>query len=159
MQSGAVSWIAPLRDDNPEPIRVAPTNIEAEQALLGAIFRNPLAHGRVADFLEAEHFSNAAHQRIYAAISKLIDRGQIAKAVTIINAEDYGRRIHDLHLRRQLIGLGEDVVNDAFKQDLDDSALTQIERAEQKLYDLAESGMAEGGLRPFRAALTEAIEM
>src|SRR5580658_8334762 len=169
MQSGAVSWIAPLRDDNPEPIRVAPTNIEAEQALLGAIFRNPLAHGRVADFLEAEHFSNAAHQRIYAAISKLIDRGQIANpvtlknlfdqdgalaevggaqyltrlaeaAVTIINAEDYGRRIHDLHLRRQLIGLGEDVVNDAFKQDLDDSALTQIERAETKLFDLASTG-------------------
>jgi replicative DNA helicase len=78
--------------------------------------------------------------------------------VTIINAEDYGRRIHDLHLRRQLIGLGEDVVNDAFLQDLDDPAINQIERAEAKLYELASTGQAEGGLRPFNAALTEAIE-
>ena len=134
MQSTASS-VTPLRDSDPEPVRVAPYNTEAEQALLGAIFRNNLAHGRVSDFLEAEHFGNAVHARIYAAIGKLIERGQIANpvtlknlfdqdgalaeiggaqyltrlaefAVTIINAEDYGRRIHDLHLRRQLIGLG-----------------------------------------------------
>jgi replicative DNA helicase len=189
----STSRVTPLRAElgtvgDAEPIRVAPTNIEAEQALLGAIFRNPLAHGRVADFLEAEHFSNAAHQRIYAAICKLIDRGQVANpvtlknlfdqdgalaevggaqyltrlaeaAVTIINAEDYGRRIHDLHLRRQLIGLGEDVVNDAFRQDLDDDAVTQIERAEQKLFDLASTGQAEGGPRKLEVALKNALDM
>src|SRR5580693_1797971 len=189
----STSRVTPLRLDlggagDPETIRVAPYNTEAEQALLGAIFRNNLAHGRVSDFLEAEHFGNAVHARIYAAIGKLIERGQVANpvtlknlfdqdgalaeiggaqyltrlaeaAVTIINAEDYGRRIHDLHLRRQLIGLGEDVVNDAFRHDLDDPAIGQIERAEQKLYDLASTGQAEGGLRPFKAALTDAIEM
>src|SRR5208282_5986488 len=146
MQSSAISWVAPRRDTEPEPPRFPPTNVEAEQALLGAILRNNLAHSRVADFLEPEHFSYGAHARIYAAISKLIDRGQIAdpvtlknlfdqdsalleaggaeylaqlaaRAVTIINAEDYGRRIHDLYLRRQLIGIGEDAVNDAFRQD------------------------------------------
>ncbi len=190
MESTAVSFIAPLREgSNPlgaDPIRIPPNNTEAEQALLGAIFRNNLAHGRVSDFLEPEHFANAVHGRIYAAIGKLIERGQIANpvtlknlfdqdgalaeiggaqyltrlaeaAVTIINAEDYGRRIHDLHLRRQLIGLGEDVVNDAFHQDLDDPAIDQIERAEAKLYELASTGQAEGGFRPFNAALTEAI--
>src|SRR6185312_1965365 len=136
MESTAVSFIAPLREgSNPlgaDPIRLPPYNTEAEQALLGAIFRNNLAHSRVSDFLEPEHFGNAVHARIYAAIGKLIERGQIANpvtlknlfdqdgalaeiggsqyltrlaeaAVTIINAEDYGRRIHDLHLRRQLI--------------------------------------------------------
>jgi replicative DNA helicase len=191
MESTAVSFIAPLREgSNPlgaDPIRIPPNNTEAEQALLGAIFRNNLAHSRVSDFLEPEHFANAVHGRIYAAVGKLIERGQIANpvtlknlfdqdgalaeiggaqyltrlaeaAVTIINAEDYGRRIHDLHLRRQLIGLGEDVVNDAFHQDLDDPAINQIERAEAKLYELASTGQAEGGLRPFNAALTEAIE-
>ncbi|HYM72394.1 MAG TPA: replicative DNA helicase [Stellaceae bacterium] len=187
MESTALSRIAPLREADLEPIRTPPSNTEAEQALLGAIFRNNLAHSRVADFLEPEHFANAVHARIFAAISKLIERGQIANpvtlknlfdqdgalaeiggaqyltrlaeaAVTIINAEDYGRRIHDLHLRRQLIGLGEDVVNDAFLQDLDDPAINQIERAEAKLYELASTGQAEGGLRPFNAALTEAIE-
>jgi replicative DNA helicase len=187
MQSAASS-VMPLRDAEPEPIRVAPHNTEAEQALLGAIFRNNLAYGRVSDFLEAEHFANAIHARIYAAIGKLIERGQVANpvtlknlfdqdgalaeiggaqyltrlaesAVTIINAEDYGRRIHDLHLRRQLIGLGEDVVNDAFRHDLDDDAVTQIERAEARLFELASTGQAEGGLRPLDSALTSALEM
>src|SRR5579864_6649564 len=137
MESTAVSSIAPLREADLEPIRTPPSNTEAEQALLGAIFRNNLAHSRVADLLEPEHFASAVHARIFAAISKLIERGQIANpvtlknlfdqdgalaeiggaqylvrlaeaAVTIINAKDYGRRIHDLYLRRQLVRLGED---------------------------------------------------
>ena len=186
--TAAVSRVLPLRDTDPELIRVPPYNIEAEQALLGAIFRNNLAYGRVAEFLAAEHFGNGVHGRIFAAIGKLVERGQVANpvtlknlfdqdgalteiggaqyltrlaeaAVTIINAEDYGRRIHELHLRRQLIGLGEDVVNDAFHQDLDDPALNQIERAEARLFELASTGQAEGGFRPFNVALTEAIEM
>src|SRR5215469_6590191 len=187
MQS-TVSWIPPYREPEPEPTRPPPANTEAEQALLGAIFRNNLAHSRVADFLLPEHFSFAVHGRIYEAICKLIDRGQTANpitlknlfeqdpslaevggaqyltqvaeaAVTIINAEDYGRRIHDLHLRRQLIDLGEDVVNDAFRHDLDDDAVNQIERAEARLFELASSGQAEGGLRPLDAALRNALEM
>ena len=110
----------------------------------GAILINNMAHGRVAEFLLPEHFGNAVHGRIYAAIGKLIERGQIANpvtlknlfdqdgalaeiggaqylarlaeaAVTIINAEHYGRTIHDLHLRRELITIGQDVVTDAFQ--------------------------------------------
>src|SRR6267378_266972 len=166
-----------------------PTNIEAEQALLGAIFiNNVVAYDRVSGFLRPEHFGNAVHGRIYAAIGKLLDRGQIANpitlknlfdqdgalaeiggaqylaklaesAVTIINAEHYGRTIHDLHLRRELITVGQDVVTDAFRHDLDDLAVEQIERAEQKLFELATSGQAEGGPQPFARALTSAITM
>ena len=191
MESTAISRVTPLREagslGDAEPVRIAPYNTEAEQALLGAIFRNNLAQSRVADFLEAEHFGNAVHGRIYAAICKLIERGQIANpvtlknlfdqdgalaeiggaqyltrlaeaAVTIINAEDYGRRIHDLHLRRQLIGLGEDVVNDAFKHDLEDDAVSQIERAEARLFELASTGQAEGGLRKLETALKNALD-
>lgn len=176
MESTAASRVTPLREIDVEPIRLPPSNTEAEQALLGAIFRNNLAHSRVADFLEPEHFSNAVHGRIYAAIGKLIERGQLANpvtlknlfdqdcalaeiggaqyltrlaesAVTIINAEEYGRRIHDLHLRRQLIGLGEDVVNDAFRHDFDDDAVNQIERAAARLHELVENGSPQ----PLRA--------
>ena len=180
------SRVTPLRDADPELIRSPPYNSEAEQALLGALLINNAAYPRVSEFLQSEHFGNAVHARIYAAIGKLVERGQIANpvtlknlfdqdsalgetggtqylvrlaaaAVTIINAEDYGRAIHDLYLRRQLIALGEDVVNDAFRHDLDDRALEQIERAERKLFDLATAGQAEGGFRDFGAALTSAI--
>ncbi|HZT88082.1 MAG TPA: replicative DNA helicase [Stellaceae bacterium] len=180
------SNVLPLREAEPALPRVPPYNTEAEQALLGAILINNGAYSRVSEFLLPEHFGNAVHGRIYAAIAKLIERGQIANpvtlkslfdqdgalaeiggaqylarlaasAVTIINAEDYGRAIHELHLRRQLIGIGEDVVNDAYRQDLDDPARDQIERAEAKLFELASIGQSEGGFQPFSQALTTAI--
>src|SRR5579862_9541713 len=164
MESSA-SRVTPLREIDVEPVRLPPSNTEAEQALLGAIFRNNLAHGRVSDFLAPEHFSNAVHARIFEAIGKLIERGQLANpvtlknlfdqdgalteiggaqylarlaasVVTIINATDYGRTIHDLHLRRQLTTLGEDVVNEAFSHDLDHAAKDQIETAEKRLFEL-----------------------
>ncbi len=65
--------------------------------------------------------------------------------------------MHDLYLRRELVALGEDVVNDAFRQDLDDPAREQIERVEKKLFDLATIGETEGGFRAFGTALTSAI--
>ena len=66
-------------------------------------------------------------------------------AVTAINAGDYGRLLHDLYQRRELIALGEDVVNRAYATDLVEDAARQIERAEQGLYDLATRGSYEGG--------------
>ena len=184
--------ITPLRDPagdgrDPAPPRTPPYHTAAEQALLGAMLINNAAYGRVAEFLLPEDFGNAVHGRIFAAIGKLIERGQIANpitlknlfdqdgalseiggaqylarlasaAVTIINAEDYGRAIHDLYLRRQLIAVGEDIVNEGFRQDLDDPATAQIERAERKLFELATAGQSEGGFRTFTAALSEAIE-
>jgi replicative DNA helicase len=182
-----ISRAAPLRDLEPPLIRTPPYNTEAEQALLGAILINNAAYLRVSEFLLPQHFGNAVHARIFAAIATLIERGQIANpitlknlfdqdgaladiggaqyladlaanAVTVLNAEDYGRTIHDLYLRRQLIMIGEDVVNDAYRHDLDDPGREQIERAEKKLFDLATLGQAEGGFRTFAAAMTDAID-
>jgi replicative DNA helicase len=186
METSMSSRVTALREPDTEPIRIPPYNTDAEQALLGAMLINNAAYFRVSEFLQAGHFGNAVHGRIFAAIGKLIDRGQVANpvtlknlfdqdgalteiggaqylarlansAVTIINSEDYGRAIYDLYLRRELITLGEDVVNDAFRQDLDDPANDQIERAERKLFDLATSGQTEGGFRGFSGALTDAI--
>ncbi|MEQ8354110.1 MAG: replicative DNA helicase [Kiloniellaceae bacterium] len=167
-------------------LRLPPANDEAEQALLGAVLANNAAYEKVADFLLPEHFADGVHARIYEACGKLIERGQIANAiqlknlfeqesalaevggaqylaqlqssyVTIINAADYGKTIHDLYLRRQLIGLGEDMVNDAFDYDLDIDASQQIEMSEDRLYKLAEVGQTEGGLNPFKAAVLESL--
>ena len=79
-----------------------------------------------------------------------------AASVHVIDAGAFGRAVHDLYLRRQLIDLGEGVVNGAFGSDVEETALQQIEVAEKKLYDLASTGQTEGGFKPFRAALTEA---
>ncbi|MBV9523398.1 MAG: replicative DNA helicase, partial [Alphaproteobacteria bacterium] len=183
-----VSNVTALREGDLAQHRTPPHNSEAEQALLGALLFNNAAYNRVSEFLLPEHFAEAVHGRIYAAIGKLIERGQLANSVTlknffdqdgalaeiggaaylarlaasvvtIINAGDYGRTIHDLYLRRQLIALGEDVVNEAHSHDLDRPAVQQIETAEKRLFDLAETGQLEGGFQPFDSALKTAIGM
>jgi replicative DNA helicase len=176
----------PVREDEP-PVRTPPHNFEAEQALLGTLLMNNRAIEAVAEFLRPEHFADAVHGRIYDACLALSMRNQIANPVTlktylagdpglaelggdaylarlagagttIINAKDYGRLVFDLHLRRELIALGEDMVNDAFEPDIEIGANDQIEVAEQRLFDLATTGQAEGGFRSFNLSVKGAIE-
>lgn len=177
------------RGDNDGPgYRMLPHNLEAEQGLLGAVMIDNRALEKVGDLLKAEHFFAPAHQRIYAAIVKLTDRGQTASpvtlkgyfeqdadlahvggaeyladlaasVVTVINTEDYARTIYDLHLRRQLISYGEDVVNESYSQHLDGDATNVIEKAEKELYSLAESGETRSGFVTLRDSVLAAIEM
>jgi replicative DNA helicase len=168
--------------------RSAPHNIEAEQGLLGAILVNNDAFYRVSDFLEPRHFFETVHQKIYETAGSLIRMGKVAtpvtlktffpaeadilgmtvsqylarlaaEATTIINAQDYGRTIYDLSLRRDLIGIGEDMVNVAYDAPVDFAPRAQIEDAERKLYELAESGRYDGGFQKFSQALTVAVDM
>jgi replicative DNA helicase len=179
--------IRPLAPETPV-FREAPHNIEAEQALLGAILVNNEAIDRVSTFLKPGHFYDALHARIYEAASKLILSGKratpitlktffqadppvgelpvpqylgrlAANATTIINAEDYGRTIYDLAIRRQLIQIGETMVNTAYDSPIDAPPSIQIEGAEQELYELAETGKYGTGFEPFSSALTDAIDM
>ena len=82
-----------------------------------------------------------------------------ASIITIINAEDYARLLHDLYLRRQLITLGEDLVIDACKHDLDQPADSQIEGTEQKLFELARTGELDRGFVKLEKALVASIRM
>jgi replicative DNA helicase len=170
-------------------LRTAPHNIEAEQALLGAILLNNEAHDRVSAFLEPEHFFDPLHARIYETLGKLIGSGKQAtpitlrtffessepiapgltvpqylgrlavNATTIINAADYGRTIYDLAVRRRLITIGEDMVNVAYDAPVDFPPQEQIEEVENHLYALAETGKYGQGFMGFSTALTHAIEM
>lgn len=173
----------------PTDFREAPHNIEAEQALLGAILINNEAMDRVSAFLEPIHFFDPLHGQIYETAGKMIQAGKqatpitlktffetaepidphltvpqylgrlAANATTIINAEDYGRTIYDLAVRRQLIVLGEDMVNSAYDAPIDFPPESQIQEAETRLYDLAERGKYGQGFMSFGTALTHAIDM
>src|SRR6201996_6133911 len=166
--------------------RLPPSNVQAEQALLGALLANNKAYERVSEFLVAEHFADPIHGRIFQAISRRVEAGQLADPVTlkaefehagileevggtaylaqlttamvgIINAGDYGRAVLDTWLRRQLIDIGETVVNNAFGADAELDGQQQIEFAEQSLFNLAADGPATGGFVSFDRALTDAI--
>ncbi|MBY0612555.1 MAG: replicative DNA helicase [Beijerinckiaceae bacterium] len=167
--------------------RVQPHNIEAEAALLGAILIHNEAFDRVSDFLEPQHFSEDLHGRIYDVMRTLIRAGKVATpitlkgflpdtdlggltvpqylvrlaadATTIINAGDYGRTIYEASIRRNLITIGEDIVNRAYDAPADDTPRQQIEEAERHLYKLAETGRYEGGFQTFNNALKIAVDM
>ncbi|MDR3449123.1 MAG: replicative DNA helicase [Alphaproteobacteria bacterium] len=168
--------------------RSAPHNIEAEQALLGALLVNNVAYEKVGEILQPDHFYDPVHGRIYGAVATLINRGQIAdpktmrglfendpalaavggsdylvdlaaNVVTIFNVEDYARLIHDLHIRRQLINLGTDVVNEAYQQGLDKPGKEQIETAEARLFELARTGEVDRGFVKLEKALAISIKL
>jgi replicative DNA helicase len=175
-------------DPNAPTYRSAPHNIEAEQSLLGAILVNNDAFYRVSDFLEPKHFFETVHQKIYETAGSLIRMGKVAtpvtlktffpadadilgmtvsqylarlaaEATTIINAQDYGRTVYDLSLRRDLIGIGEEMVTVAYDAPVDFAPRAQIEDAERKLYELAESGRYDGGFQRFAQAMKIALDM
>jgi len=184
----AESNVRPINPPTTPDYRIAPHNIEAEQGLLGAILVNNDAFDRVSDFLRAEHFFEPIHAQIFDIGANLIRSGKIAtpvtlktflpadldlggmnvaqylarlaaEATTIINAQDYGRTIYDLALRRDLIGIGEEMVNVAFDAPVDFSPREQIEDAERRLFELAETGHYDGGFQKFEQALTTAVDM
>ncbi len=170
-------------------LRAAPHNLDAEQALLGAILVNNESHDRVSQFLDPHHFFDPLHQQIYETAAKLIASGKQAtpvtlrtffetappiepgltvpqylgqlavNATTIINALDYGRTIYDLAIRRQLILIGEDMVNAAYDAPVDFPPDEQIEDVENRLFSLAETGKYGQGFLGFGEALIHAIDM
>lgn len=168
--------------------RILPHNLEAEQGLLGALLIDNRGLEKISDFLKSEHFFVPAHQRIYTSIMTLIDRGQTASPVTlknyfekdeelkdvggseyladlaanvisVVNTEDYAKSIYDLYMRRELIGLGEEIVNDSFSITLDADSTSTIEMAESRLFSLAESGDMKGGFITLRDSVITAIEL
>ncbi|MHB8530404.1 MAG: replicative DNA helicase [Caulobacteraceae bacterium] len=166
----------------------APANIEAEQALLGVLLYDNGAYENLTDHLQAGHFFEPFHGRLYAAIEAHIRRGQLAEPILLAEqfqtdtafvemgalryladlvdrappaagARDYARVIRDLSLRRDLIRIGGEIAAAAQAGDPELSAREQIESAEQRLYTLAETGAGSSGLVAFSDALAGAVEM
>ncbi|MGN6557619.1 MAG: DnaB-like helicase N-terminal domain-containing protein, partial [Solirubrobacterales bacterium] len=157
--------IVPALDLRPVANEVAiphlPANVEAEQALLGAILYDNGAFERIGDFLRDVHFFELFHQRLFQAIEVNVRKGQLAEPILLAeqfsrdpafeelggvryladlvdrappaaNAPDYARAVYDLALRRDLIRIGGDIAAQAQKGDVDISARDQIEAAEQQ---------------------------
>ena len=171
-----------------DAVRLAPHNVEVERHLLGAILVNNDTFYRVSDFLLADHFYLQPHRQIYEIAGKLIRAGKVASPITvktffpqdhtiadlpavqnllrlaadaagIVNAEDYGRTVFDLALRRSLIGIGEEMVEVAYESPVDLTPREQIEAVERRLFELAEKGRFDSGFGSFADALAEAVEM
>ena len=160
----------------PKTFRQSPHNVEAEQALLGAILVNNEAFYRVSDFLAAAAFLRAGAPPDLRGRVELIRGGKVAtpitlktflgpdqdiggltvaqylarlaaEATTVINAGDYGQTIYDLAIRRALILIGEDMRQRRLRRAGRHGAARPDRGRRAALYELAETGRVRRRLR------------
>ena len=166
--------------------RQVPYDVDIEQALLGAILVDNYSLERVSNLLKAEHFYDPLHQRLYEAIERMWSKGHVVTPLTLKslmeqdaglvevgghaylislaraapalpNVKDYARILADLAMRRELIRIGEDIVNSAFEAPIDVSPAEQIDEAEKALYRVAERSRFGEGPLGFDVALAQAV--
>ncbi len=166
--------------------RQVPYDVDIEQALLGAILVDNYSLERVSNTLKAEHFYDPLHQRLYEAIERMWSKGHMVTPLTLKslmeqdaglaevgghaylislaraapalpNVKDYARILADLAMRRELIRIGEDIVNAAFESPIDVTPAEQIDEAEKALYRVAERSRFGEGPLGFDVALAQAV--
>ena len=140
-----------------------PQNIEAEEAILGAILVNPAGLAKVSDILQASYFYKPAHRYIYDAMLELFNNndnidivsvsdvlsysGKLEAAggrayindlaentVTTTNVAYYAKIIKEKAIKRALINAGSEIVSKGY--DLEPSEAS-IEQAEKLIYDIS----------------------
>ena len=166
-----------------------PSNIEAEQALIGSILVNNDILDEVSVIVGSTMFYDPAHIKIYEVIENLNNKGMIANPITLKNyfekdnmlkdvggteylvkltrfssstkqAVDYAKIIHEMYLRRELILISDKLSSDSLSaNDEDHNAENIIESTEKSLFDLAERGTFSQSFLKFNKALDQTIEM
>ncbi len=172
-----------------EAYRHVPYEIEVEQALLGEILVDNQAVERVSAILKAEDFYDPLHARLFEVMLTASERGGmvltpltlhaqmkadpglmevgghaylaglVQAAPAIPNVRDLARILHDLAVRRVLIGIGEDIVNTAYEAPHDKPPKAQIEEAEKALYRVSESSKYGSGPIDFAESLRRTVEL
>ena len=166
-----------------------PSNLEAEQALLGSILVNNDIIDEISTIISSNIFYDPAHIKIYEVIENLNNRGMIANPITLKNffekdnmleevggteylvkltrfsgsakqAIDYAKIIHEMYLRRELVLVSDKLSNDTLNASSQEkNAEKIIEDTEKSLYDLAERGSFSQSYLKFNKALDETIKM
>ena len=185
-----MNQIANINQTKSDPQRneLIPHSIEAEQQLLGAILTNNEVYDRIAAIINAGHFFEPVHSRIFELSAARIGKNNLASAVTLTSfmksdeglkelgggaylarlaasaiagfaVREYAHMVYDLAIRRELIHLGQDISARASKMEVEEEPKEQITIAEQALYKLGEDGQSESGFKSFLAAITSAVDI
>ena len=165
-----------------------PSNIEAEQNLLGSVLVNNDIIDEIASIISSEKFYDPIHVKIYEVIENLNNKGMIANPITLKNyfeknqglddvggveylvkltrfsssvkqAIDYAKIVHENYVKRELIQISHQIKDDSVNADDDKSSDLIIEDAEKSLFDLAERGSFSQSFIKFNLALDQSINM
>ena len=163
-----------------------PNNIEAEQAVIGSILVSNEIFDEINTIISSVNFYDPMHQKIFEAVESLIYKGMLANPITLKNyfedekddlnipeylvkitkfstsirqAIEYSKIIYDMFVRRELIKISEQTIDNAKLNDLETNGQTIIENSEKLLFDLAEKGSFSSSLIKFDEAMKQTIEM
>ena len=169
-----------------ENFKELPNNIEAEQSVIGSILVNNEIFDEINTIISNVNFYDPMHQKIFSSIENLIYKGMLANPITLKNyfenekdeinvpeylvkitkfstsarqAIEYSKIIYDMFVRRELIKISEQMIDNAKENNLDTSGQNIIENSEKLLYDLAEKGTFNSSLIKFDDAMKQTIEM
>ena len=163
------------------------TNIDAEIAVIGCILWDNRSYEKISDFLNEDHFADNNNRNIYKIIKKLLNNNVLVTPVTLKNhlqenesqginyltylnqikdsapsthnAFQYAMLLYDLHIKRSLISIGNEIIADAIENEVDLDGNSLIEKAENNLYNLSQSGSVDRKHLSFNDALNDAIKI
>ena len=165
-----------------------PSNIEAEQSLIGSVLVNNDIIDEISNIVSAGKFFDPIHRKIYEIIENLNNKGMIANPITLKNyfendsgltevggvdylvkltrfsssikqAIDYAKIIHEMYVKRELIFISDGISDQAKDDQADKTGENIIEDAEKSLFDLAERGNFSQTFLKFNQAVDQTIEM
>ena len=164
-----------------------PQNLEAEQTVLGSILLNNEIFDEISEVKE-DYFYNPINKKIFKIINDLLSKGLLANPITLknyftnenelteiggaeylvkltkfstskIQIKYYADLLHDLKIRRNLIEISRETLDETLNKNSEVNAEQIIESAEKKLFDIAERGRFNKSYVEFKDALLETIAM
>ncbi len=173
---------------NLNKIQEIPSNIEAEQHLLGSVLVNNDIIDEISNTISSEKFYDPIHLKIYEVIENLNSKGMVANPITLKNyfeknqglddvggveylvkltrfsssvkqAIDYAKIVHENYVKRELIKISQHIKDDTLNIEEDKTSEIIIEDAEKLLFDLAERGSFSQSFMKFNLALDQSITM
>ena len=162
-------------------------NFDAEIAVIGCLLWDNKSYEKIADFLIEDHFIDLNNKNIFKTIKRLLDKNILVTPITLKNyleendkdsfdnytylnqikdsapstqnAYQYARLLYDLHIKRSLIGIGKNIIQDTISNEEDLEGINLIENAENDLYNLSQTGSSDRKYSLFGEALKKAIDV
>jgi len=174
------------KPSNEEDILDRFSNIDAEIALIGCLLWDNRNFEKISDFLDENHFTDQNHQMIFKQIKDLLNKNILVSPITLKNylsekefgleitkylkeikdsspstqnTFQYAKIIYELHLKRSLVGIGQNIIQETFDVNTENTGDLLIENAENDLYNLSNTGNAERKYTKFGDSLKYAVDI
>ena len=168
--------------------KILPSNLEAEQALVGSVLVNNDIIDEVSGIISSKEFYDPLHSKIFNLIETLHNKGMIANPITLKTslekdeglseiggteylvkltrfssstkqAIDYAKIIHEKFVRRELVQISQTLSDESMDDTTEKSGEIIIQDTEKSLFDLAERGTFNQSFSQFGKALDQTLEM